>query len=959
MTKAPQNWRAPDSSFVRRALSRLGDIQHRRVFYEKLNNPLWVDPLDREGVFESPPELVMSEDGTAQSEIWPEGGYLIRMASAVPRSVARVLERTCSSTNPYIRELILRAAIALPPDHAAPFAKPLARFLEENSLSHAREVVDLAERLAEGGKAKAAMRILQAAFRPRAGGEETTGLGGRRSVRTGLERYWFEERLPHAVNILVAIQGDRALTTLVSWLEAFMIASGDYVPGRLYDLSHIWRPSIGPHEQNQRIERLGGALIDAARDRAIADIRGGRDVREVVEVFERNGQPLSQRIALHVLAVSSPEIDDARDLGFQLLVRPALFDGEYRHEYAKLARVLLPSATEEQVDAWTAILEAGPYLDEEKLAEVAEHWRLEDETLEESKVRYRELWRLQLLSGIGRDSLPRQYVDELFSLEERHGVMNHAEFPSYSTSWVGPSSPVTEEGLMSYGVAELVDYLHMWTPEGSKPWDSSKEGLGRALQAAVVKRSEELSAAAAAFDDLEPTYLRAYFSGLSDALKNDEHVIWGEVLELAASVGAKEDDGAEVDGFMDEDLVWRYAQRSVAALIEQGTRGSDNGIPGPQLVRAVDALEPLVSHPDPTVEHEERYGGSNMDPLTLSLNTTRPAAMRAIVRVASRAKELLEQEQAADVSQEVVPRVLALVEGRLQPERDPSLAEAAALGEGFGRLIWIDRPWTEERLSYLLSPDAFGDVVGSTALATYKPSRVLLEVLRPWAHTLLDRVSRGEDVVPGWRRDRGPVEVLGDHLMMLRLWDSIPTDAELLTAYFERAPVEVRAKVLGHVGWLLGRSDEVPEGPLSRAMAFLDLRAEAVRSGETDPQELGEFYWWVRSGKFPSVWWLPRLEQAVRAPGFTGHGMLGEALEEIAPIAPGRVVGILEQLLIQGREDPFGRYDLIEHTPAILAAAYDSGDPDEVTVADRVMDLLGRSGHVQIGELVAARRRRN
>lgn len=956
MTEAQQTWREPGADLIRRVRSRLGDVQHRRVFYEKLENPLWVDALDREGVFNSPPELVMNEDGTAHSAPWPEGGYLIRMASSVPESVARILRRTCASTNPYVHQLILRAAMALPPEHAAPFAKPLAQYLEEGSLTHAREVVDLAERLAESDKDKAAMRLLQGAFRPRAS-DEAAGLGGKRAVRTGLERYWFEHELPDAVRILIAIQREKALTTVVSWLEAFMTASGEYAPGRPYDLSHIWRPSIAPHEQNQGSEELGDALIDAVRDLAVRDVLGGRDVADVIEVLERNGQPLSQRIALHVLAVTSPDTDAARHIGVERLLMSALMDSDYRHEYASLARAILPRASEEQVEAWRGVLDAGPHIDDAKLAEAAEHWKLEAETVEDSSLRYREVWRLKLLSAIGRDSLPPRYSDELASLEERYGVMDHAEFPSYSTSWVGPTSPVTEEDLMSYGVADLIEYLRTWSPGRPVPWDPSKEGLARALQVVVAKRSEELSSAATSFVNLEPTYVRALFSGLSDALKNGEPVVWEELLALAASVAVREDDGSEVGGSMDEDLVWRFAQRSMAALVEQGTRGPGYGIPGPQLVRAVDALAPLVSHADPTVEHEERYGGSNMDPLTLSLNTTRPAAMRALIRVAARAKEIAEEEQAVD-AEEVVSRVFALVDARLQPERDPSLAEAAALGEGFGRLVWVDRGWTEERLPLLLSPDAFGDVIGSTALATYQPSRVLLEVLSPWVRTVLKRVARGADIVAGWRRDRGPVAVLGDHLMMLRLWDAIPPDDELLTLYFEQAPVEARAKVLGHLGWLLGRSDDVPEGPLRRAMDFLDTRVDSVRRGDTDQQELDEFYWWARSAKFPPEWWLPRLEEAVRAPGFNSRGMLGEVLEENASLAPARVVRILEQLLAHGRNEPFGRYDLIEHAPGILAIAYESEDGDAVEAADRVLDLLGREGHVDIGDEVTARRQR-
>lgn len=957
MTEVPKNWKAPDADLIRRALSRVGDPQHRRVFYERLNNPLWVDALDAEGVFGSPPELVMNGDGTAQSLGWPEGGYLIRMAPLAPASVARILERTCTTTNPYVRQLILRAVIDLPPEQAAPFAKHFAQFLEEGALSHAREVVDLADRLARGGRREAALRILQAAFRPRPGGEETTGLGGRRSVRTGLERYWFEERLPEAVAILVSIQGEKALTTLVAWLEIFMVASGEYVADRPYDLSHIWRPSIGAHEQNHGTEELGDALVNAVRDRAIGDVRGGRDSVQVVEVLERNSQPLSQRIALHVLAETASESTRSREVGFQRLMRSDLQDGQYRHEYAALARALLPPTDEDQATAWVAVFDAGPHLDDDELTKSAEHWRLDDETLEESKARYREVWRLRMLSGIGRESLPQPLQDELSSLEDRYGVMAHADFPSYSTSWVGPSSPVTEEGLVSYDVPELVEYLRTWKPEKPEPWDPSKEGLGRAFQSVVAKRSKELSASARLFDGLEPTYVRALFSGLVEALKDGERVIWEGVLELGLAVAEKDDNGAEVDGPMDEDTVWRFAQRSFAGLIAQGALPAPTGIPASLLEQAVDAVAPLITHPDPTIEHEERYGGSNMDPLTLSLNTTRPAAMRALIRLGMRAKECRDEEGAPDVSPEVLGKVLRLVDSRLQPERDPSLAEAAALGEGLGRLIWLDRSWTDSRLTTLLSADAFGDVVGSTALATYQPSRVLMEALTPWALVALERVGRGQDVVSGWRRDRGPIEVLGDHLMMLRLWDAIPEDADLLTVFFDQAPVAARAKVLGHLGWMLGRSDKVPDEPLERASTFVDSRFEAARSGASDPRELVEFYWWARSGKFRPEWWVPRLEEAVVIPGFSARGMLGEVLEETASAIPAAVPRILEQLLIRGREEPFGRYDLIEHAPGILTAAYESRDPEAIAVADRVLDLLGRSGHLQVGEQVAARRR--
>jgi hypothetical protein len=64
------------------------------------------------------------------------------------------------------------------------------------------------------------------------------------------------------------------------------------------------------------------------------------------------------------------------------------------------------------------------------------------------------------------------------------------------------------------------------------------------------------------------------------------------------------------------------------------------------------------------------------------------------------------------------------------------------------------------------------------------------------------------------------------------------------------------------------------------------------------------------------------------------------------------VAEILEGLLAKRGKQPLGRYDLIEHALAVIAAALDSGDPGTIQTGQRIMDALGRSGHIRIAELV-------
>lgn len=259
------------------------------------------------------------------------------------------------------------------------------------------------------------------------------------------------------------------------------------------------------------------------------------------------------------------------------------------------------------------------------------------------------------------------------------------------------------------------------------------------------------------------------------------------------------------------------------------------------------------------------------------------------------------------------------------------------------------------QVGFLLTADQFGEVVLSTALARLAPSSALLDCVAPAAESLLDRAAAGETAASGVRNARTPVELIGDHVVWLRVQNAISVDHPLLLKFFSAASVAARSSVLGHLGWLIMQADGISEDALQRASALWDSRADAVALGEASAEELSEFYWWPYGGKFDSAWWLPRLEQAANSESFDPHGMLSGVLEAAANQDPGRAIAILERLLsmhVRGA----ARYKLVQHAPGIIAAALDSSNSVAIAKAKKVMDFLGRSGHVQIAELVAQRR---
>lgn len=50
-----KSWKKPTPEQVNRAISLLGQVQNVRYFFDKLENPEWIQPLYKKGYFSNPP----------------------------------------------------------------------------------------------------------------------------------------------------------------------------------------------------------------------------------------------------------------------------------------------------------------------------------------------------------------------------------------------------------------------------------------------------------------------------------------------------------------------------------------------------------------------------------------------------------------------------------------------------------------------------------------------------------------------------------------------------------------------------------------------------------------------------------------------------------------------------------------------------------------------------------------
>ncbi|TCN27664.1 hypothetical protein EV644_1542 [Kribbella orskensis] len=949
-------YEAPTKQQVADALLVLGaDEQHRRLFYQGLQNPLWVEPLDKLGAFDDVPAPFEDAEGNLRSKVWSEGEYLVRMAEFVPSKVTPILVRMATTEDPFARRMVVSATARLDGENAAKLSKIVGEYLstDRSRLVPPQEIVRIMEALMTDGKWKQALHLASCAFGPReATGTDGKAVGfGEGRVVVGIDDFAYSETLA-SVSIAMAPLGARWLAELQRWLQRYQVlargleAAGDDSGAVETDRSYVWRPSITAHEQNNHFDDVGNGLVDALRDAAIRALADGLPVVDVVRPLMESRQPLLRRVGIHLITVAvGLGLDSAQSLAADVLGDEQYLDVDYRHEYAEFARRVLPVAASDVVAAWTRTVLDGPTATDDEIRGWLS-WRFpETDVPQEAVDERRRVWQMRILSSIATD-MPEAAVARLTDLQAEFGEWEHAEFPRFVSSGVGEKAPGEVDDIASWSLPEVVAFLRSWSEPVERVFHGpTYGGVTFALMQDVKARPIEYAKAAGIFADTDLRYIAALFNAFREIADSGAEFLWASLVRLGASLVEMQPAEA-IDGDIHgrgSDLA--SVHDSLLSMLLGGLSAGGDTKPvvdvdaWPDVVRIVSALS---LDPDPTPEHEAEYGGSNMDPLTLSMNTVRPNALRVAARLARFSSGM--DERGTSVP-EVNKAALDVLDGRLGSERDSSLTVAAVYGEALSSLAWSNSAWTRERLARLFEGDGdYTSVVMSTVLAAYTPSAFLLDLLRPWLAQWLDRLANDEPVKVGYESHRSATESLGDHLTLLAARGEIELDDPLLLAYYARVDVAARSTVLGHLGWML-LHEKAPEEFLARARAIWDWRANAVEGSEDQSRELSGFYWWVRCGQFSPTWWMPRLVVASQVPGFDGRGMIGEQIAEAAQADPRAAFGVLAALLKSGEGD-FERYDLIENAPAVFAAALDVDDVDLTARAEALLNDLGRAGHL-------------
>ncbi|MDH7482525.1 MAG: hypothetical protein QHH26_11225 [Armatimonadota bacterium] len=929
------------------------NLRTRQYFFDRLENPEWLQPLWEKGFFKHPPQAKRDEEGSITGfPLWPEARYLARMAKHKPELVAEIISQMDDTDNAWVQTNLLDAMLAMPPRLSAPFVNKVKRWAEQPDWLVPEKIGEVIAHWARGGLADEALEVAKVLFDVI---QDKQCAQTRPEPRVRFDMWYYEKILKENYPELVCAAGMPALELLCRlldkaikpyWISDDIETSEDFS-------AFSWRPAIEEHYQNPT-NTIEGALVSAVRDAAEHVVRCEKaTVEEVVNFLESQRWKVFRRIALHLLRVFA---DKAQPLVVARLINRKNFDDiGVLHEYALLLRSCFSKLMEEDQAEILAWIENG--LDVERLKQ-----RLEEQTgstpSDEEVVQYKERWQLDWLARIGLENLPKEWQERYRNLAEKYGEPDHPEFLVYTKDgFYGLASPKTEQELKAMSVNEIVEFLKKWVPEEDVLWQT-REALGRELATVVQQDPGRFADLADQFEGLDPTYIRAVLNGFRGALEQGKTFNWRKILDLCKWIVSQplEIPGRQVRVF-DADPDWGWTRGAIADLLYAGLENRPGSIPIELREKVWAILEALMKSPVSAEEHVNTYDGSYMDPATLSLNTIRGKALHAVILYALWVRRHLEKEP--DSKERLLrgfkemPEVVETLEAHLDTNQEPSLAVRAVYGQWFPWLVVLDPNWARDNAERIFprsqNAEAFFEAAWNTYVIFCKPYDNVLNILRQQYRQAVDKI--GIERNTRWMAD--PDEKLAEHLMAFYWRGKLLLDDDIFVAFWEKAPDNIRAHALRFIGSALKQTKEkIPEEILSRLKQLWEWRLKIAdeRGLSQFEKEIEAFGWWFVSEKFDLDWSLDQLVKSLELvhrikPSYD----VLKALAKMGKASLPRSIKVV-RMIAEGDQNGWEIYVSRKDIRAILQAGLQ--DPIAEEESKKVINYLGSRGFIDFKDLL-------
>ncbi|MDE0554592.1 MAG: hypothetical protein OXI24_10280, partial [Candidatus Poribacteria bacterium] len=154
-----KSWKKPTSELIEKALGSFKKEHHRKYFFSRLENPLWLKPLAERGCFKYPPKAQRFDDGTVQFAYWPEIQYLRNVCSEMPDEVVKLLIDLPETDTAVVYDGILDIALQLPAEYSVELKDKILHYTSMERQFRTYRYADLLEHWTKENQTSAALEL--------------------------------------------------------------------------------------------------------------------------------------------------------------------------------------------------------------------------------------------------------------------------------------------------------------------------------------------------------------------------------------------------------------------------------------------------------------------------------------------------------------------------------------------------------------------------------------------------------------------------------------------------------------------------------------------------------------------------------------------------------------------------------------------------------------------------------
>lgn len=963
----------PDAETVDRVRPMLARPTQRHYFFSNLAHSGWLSPLAATGQFANFPELLDLGEGKFQTQPWPEGEYLKRMATVEPEQVTDILLKLPKTLkNPFIWDAVVQSAAVLPASLADQLTDHVENALKTAPLlwfpMHMASLVrNLASSKCEGAFRLAAC-LLWLNSPPKEEGNQADKIvrnaGDTEWVLARIDSYTLGELLKEAFPILEEFDSEKTIELLSRTLDraVWLIEKTEGVKSSYLRGHNSWSLRLEDIERDDDVRAQLAIALTGAATRVAS--QSPEQAAKALAVLKKHKHEIFKRITIvvltHVGSLAQEQLDE-------IISDPEMLDSpSSAREYAALLRSQFNNASPRAQRLFLYNLKRGPAPD--RVSNMLS-WR-ELEPTEEAVQQVVSDWQSRRLMWF-HDHLPEllRPIAEQIGVEakkpsEHDRALNEEGSYSGGVSWVGESSPISADEISEMTPQGLISYLETWRPDAERTIGGpSFEGLEKELSRFTADRPDIAANVVNRLmaSSTGPGYAAALLKGFREAIDKGNAVPWDEALDLTSFVVGRADYIERESNDSDLARRWRWAASEAAELMEKGCSG--NLIPASKSDRVWSVLDKAFrSAATWSATNTSEDFSTFYSVLSAALNSVSGKFVDALIDAALWEYRRHHSENREDVEESSVaaPRLIPLVEEVLSHGGRAGIAAQAMLGHYVPQLLLMARAWTLGLAQTLFDGGATSPTTMPIWGAYITRSQLYDNVfrdLRPWYVIAADAAKEpSSDQDRDWSLSRHLV--LHVLVAVIRGLATIGDEDCLVERTFSNVKVEDRT----HAYWAIFRGWTDSESPVDEEFVghlvrFWEWRLDQleVLSDESERSEEASGLSWLLAAPYVPVAEAARL--GLRTVSLAGGSLvtrgatLWERLTQLAETETAGAYEITERLVNKTLSNDYPHLPYRDVAP-VLRLALNSNSKDIEERATRLIHTLGDRGMFEYGELL-------